>query len=165
MPRRAARARIAACLLLVSLAPGVAEPAPIIHYAPTENLEHIDVALIDRAEHEIDMAAYVLTDWPVMQALTRAADRGVKVRIYLDGTQLAEREPPKVFLDLAETPGRRDKDQARDERTDAPQELPNRRAVASHGSRELLCVRPQAPGQRFNNNRQRRRCDEIQARF
>jgi phosphatidylserine/phosphatidylglycerophosphate/cardiolipin synthase-like enzyme len=32
-----------------------------------------------------------------MQALTRAADRGVKVRIYLDGTQLAEREPAKVF--------------------------------------------------------------------
>jgi phosphatidylserine/phosphatidylglycerophosphate/cardiolipin synthase-like enzyme len=61
--------------------------------------------LIDRAEREIDMAAYVLTDWPVMQALTRAADRGVKVRIYLDGTQLAEREPAKVFNDLAETPG------------------------------------------------------------
>src|SRR5580704_13290156 len=40
-----------------------------------------------------------------MQALTRAADRGVKVRIYLDGTQLADREPPKVFNDLAETPG------------------------------------------------------------
>jgi phosphatidylserine/phosphatidylglycerophosphate/cardiolipin synthase-like enzyme len=39
-----------------------------------------------------------------MQALTRAADRGVKVRIYLDGTQLAEREPAKVFNDLAETP-------------------------------------------------------------
>jgi hypothetical protein len=38
-----------------------------------------------------------------MQALTRAADRGVKVRIYLDGTQLAEREPAKVFNDLAET--------------------------------------------------------------
>jgi phosphatidylserine/phosphatidylglycerophosphate/cardiolipin synthase-like enzyme len=70
-----------------------------------ENLEHIDVDLIDRAEHEIDMAAYVLTDWPVMQALTRAADRGVAIRIYLDGTQLAEREPAKVFNDLAETPG------------------------------------------------------------
>jgi phosphatidylserine/phosphatidylglycerophosphate/cardiolipin synthase-like enzyme len=70
-----------------------------------ENLEHIDVALIDRAEREIDMAAYVLTDWPVMQALTRAADRGVHIRIYLDGAQLAEREPVKVFNDLAETPG------------------------------------------------------------
>ena len=30
-------------------------------------------AMIDRAEHEIDLAAYVLTDWPVMQALTPAA--------------------------------------------------------------------------------------------
>ena len=39
------------------------------------------------------------------QALTRAADRGVHIRIYLDGTQLAEREPSKVFDDLAETPG------------------------------------------------------------
>jgi phosphatidylserine/phosphatidylglycerophosphate/cardiolipin synthase-like enzyme len=27
------------------------------------------------------------------------------VRIYLDGTQLAEREPAKVFQDLVETPG------------------------------------------------------------
>ena len=68
----------AASLLLASLAaPCCADPAPVIHYAPAENLEHVDVALIDRAEHEIDMAAYVLTDWPVMQALTRAADRGV----------------------------------------------------------------------------------------
>jgi phosphatidylserine/phosphatidylglycerophosphate/cardiolipin synthase-like enzyme len=40
-----------------------------------------------------------------MQAPTRAADRGVKVRIYLDGTQLAEREPAKPSRDLAETPG------------------------------------------------------------
>jgi phosphatidylserine/phosphatidylglycerophosphate/cardiolipin synthase-like enzyme len=47
---------------------------------------HIDVELIDTAKHEIDFAAYVLTDWPVMQALKRAADRGAKVRIYLDGT-------------------------------------------------------------------------------
>jgi hypothetical protein len=73
MPRRPSRARIAACLLLVSLAPCCADPAPVIHYAPAENLEHIDVALIDRAEQEIDMDAYVLTDWPVMLALTRAA--------------------------------------------------------------------------------------------
>jgi hypothetical protein len=31
----------------------------------------------------------------------RAADRGVAIRIYLDGTQLAERKPAKVFDDLA----------------------------------------------------------------
>jgi phosphatidylserine/phosphatidylglycerophosphate/cardiolipin synthase-like enzyme len=82
-----------------------ADPSPAIHYAPGENLEHIDVELIDSARHEIDFAAYVLTDWPVMQALIRAADRGVKVRIYLDGTQSAEREPTKLFQDLSQTPG------------------------------------------------------------
>ena len=94
-----------AAVILALCSQGRADPPPIIHYAPAENLEHVDVALIDRAEREIDMAAYVLTDWPVMQALTRAADRGVAIRIYLDGTQLAEREPAKVFHDLAETPG------------------------------------------------------------
>jgi phosphatidylserine/phosphatidylglycerophosphate/cardiolipin synthase-like enzyme len=99
------RTSIAALLFLASLAPGLADPAPVIHYAPIENLEHVDVALIDSAEREIDMAAYVLTDWPIMQALTRAADRSVAIRHYLDGTQLAEREPAKVFRDLAETPG------------------------------------------------------------
>jgi phosphatidylserine/phosphatidylglycerophosphate/cardiolipin synthase-like enzyme len=82
-----------------------ADPAPTVHYAPAENLEHIDVSLIDTAKHKIDFAAYILTDWPVMQALKRAADRGVKVRIYLDGTQFAEREPTKVFQELAQTPG------------------------------------------------------------
>jgi len=100
-----ARPRIAVSLFLALLTPPCcAEPAPVIHYAPGENLEHV-VALIDGAQHVIDMAAYVLTDWPVMQALTRAADRGVAIRIYLDATQLAEREPAKVFNDLAETPG------------------------------------------------------------
>ena len=90
---------------IASLAPPCcADPAPIIHYAPGENLEHIDVALIDRAEREIDMAAYVLTDWPILQALTRAADRGVAIRIYLDGTQLADREQAKVFHDRLDRP-------------------------------------------------------------
>jgi phosphatidylserine/phosphatidylglycerophosphate/cardiolipin synthase-like enzyme len=55
-----------------------ADPAATVHYAPAENLEHVDVALIDSAQREIDLAAYVLTDWPFIQALTRAADRGVK---------------------------------------------------------------------------------------
>ena len=62
------RASLTAVPFLATLAPCRAEPTPAIHYAPAENLEHIDVALIDRAEHEIDMAAYVLTDWPILQA-------------------------------------------------------------------------------------------------
>ena len=62
------RALLTAALFVALVAPPCcADPAPVTHYAPIENLEHIDVALIDRAEHEIDMAAYVLTDWPVIQ--------------------------------------------------------------------------------------------------
>ena len=34
-------------------------------------MQRTHVELIDRAEREIDLAAYVLTDWPIMQGLTR----------------------------------------------------------------------------------------------
>ena len=81
-----------------------ADPAPVIHYAPVENLEHADVALIDKAERNIDIAAYVLTDWPVMRALIRAAQRGVKVRIYMDGRRIGERDPTPLFRELLMTP-------------------------------------------------------------
>jgi host factor-I protein len=55
-----------------------------IHYAPAENLEAIDVDLINQAGLSIDMAAYVLSDAAVIEALCDAADRGVAVRLYLD---------------------------------------------------------------------------------
>jgi phosphatidylserine/phosphatidylglycerophosphate/cardiolipin synthase-like enzyme len=76
-----------------------------IHYAPSENLERIDVALIGRAGHSIDMAAYVLTDWPVIEALSRAAGRGVRVRIFLDPSQLAHDEAQAPFRELTVTHG------------------------------------------------------------
>jgi hypothetical protein len=44
------RAPLAAAIILGSFTPCGADPAPVIHYAPAENLEHIDVALMDRAE-------------------------------------------------------------------------------------------------------------------
>lgn len=91
-------------LSFVSLPACLADPPPAIHYAPLENLEHTDVALIDQAEHNIDFAAYVLTDWPVMRALIRAARRGVKVRLYMDGGRIGEREPTPVFRELMATP-------------------------------------------------------------
>lgn len=58
-----------------------------LHYAPPENLEQLDVTLIDTARLSIDLAAFVLTDWPVIAALDRALDRGVVVRIVLDPSQ------------------------------------------------------------------------------
>ena len=90
--------------VFASLLGCLADSAPVIHYAPVENLEQADVSLIDRAEHDIDIAAYVLTDWPVMSALLRASGRGVKIRIYLDGGRIGEREPTPLFRELLATP-------------------------------------------------------------
>ena len=66
------RAAITSAVFVAISAMSRADPATIIHYAPAENLEHVDFALIDSAQHEIEFAVYVLTDWPVVQALKRA---------------------------------------------------------------------------------------------
>jgi phosphatidylserine/phosphatidylglycerophosphate/cardiolipin synthase-like enzyme len=64
-----------------------------IHYAPQENLEAVDAKEIGRAELSIDMAAYVLSDKEVIEALTEAAERDVVIRLYLDKSQFAEHGP------------------------------------------------------------------------
>jgi phosphatidylserine/phosphatidylglycerophosphate/cardiolipin synthase-like enzyme len=56
-----------------------------VFYGPSSNFESIDARLIESAARSIDMAAYVLTDRAVVVGLGRAAMRGVRVRIYLDG--------------------------------------------------------------------------------
>ena len=58
-----------------------------LHFAPLENLERIELARLNAARRTIDMAAFVLTDAPLIGALTAAAYRGVHIRLYLDGTQ------------------------------------------------------------------------------
>jgi len=67
-------------------------PCPVgaaaeIHYSPGEDLETIDVALIRQAAKQIDMAAYVLTDRAVVEALREAASRGVKERVWRDASE------------------------------------------------------------------------------
>jgi len=84
---------------LAPLTPCFADPVPFIHYLEERNS---DVAVIDRAGHEIDMAAYELRDWTIIQALIRAADRGVKAHIYRDGV-LADSKPLEAYL--AKRPG------------------------------------------------------------
>ena len=79
---------------LALTAPAVAEGVPIaraeIHYAPEENLELVDARIIAGAESSIDMAAYVLSDTRVIEALTAAAERDVCVRLYFDKSQFAQ---------------------------------------------------------------------------
>jgi phosphatidylserine/phosphatidylglycerophosphate/cardiolipin synthase-like enzyme len=60
-----------------------------IRYSPATDLERIDLALLRSATRSIDIAAYLLTDIAIIEALAEAAERGVRVRLYLDGGQEA----------------------------------------------------------------------------
>ena len=72
------------------MAPCPAGGGAEIHHAPAEDLETIDVALIRQAGRQMDMAAYVLTDRAVIEALREASTRGVEVRIWRDANEAAE---------------------------------------------------------------------------
>ena len=80
--------------------PALAGPCEIVAqgFAPGDDLETIDVGLISRAKESIDMAAYVLTDVPVIDALAASAARGVRVRLYRDGGSEPEPMPPREAM-------------------------------------------------------------------
>ena len=101
----AIRLFLTACVALTALGAAWAEKGPKvdgsqpeIHYAPRENLESLDAREIGLAELSIDMAAYVLSDPRIIEALTTAAERGVLIRLYLDRSQFAEHGPTRGGL-------------------------------------------------------------------
>jgi hypothetical protein len=49
-------------LFLTSLAWPCVDPAPVIHYVLNDNLEQVDVAFVNRAEVQMNMAVYGLMD-------------------------------------------------------------------------------------------------------
>ena len=69
------------------------------HFAPAENLESIDAALIVDAQSSIDIAAYILSDWTLQDNLVAAAKRGVAIRLVLDASEYRFHGPMR-FLEL-----------------------------------------------------------------
>lgn len=99
--------RLLLILLLVGIVPGDArgplDREPVMaavraFFGPRPGFDEVDIDLISRARQHIDMAAYVLTDRKVIEALETAAKRGVKVRIYLDPEQPGGRDAVKARL-------------------------------------------------------------------
>lgn len=80
--------------------PGASESA--FHGSPVEAAL---VAAIDRAQQTVDMAIYELESQPVTDALIRAKERGVRVRVVTDGEYGLE-NPDATFdqLELADIP-------------------------------------------------------------
>jgi len=70
------------------LRPNSPVTAPVrIAYGPSDGFDAIDRELIAQARKTIDMAAYVLSDEKIIEAISAAAERGVKIRLYLDPGQ------------------------------------------------------------------------------
>ncbi|MGJ0505833.1 MAG: phospholipase D-like domain-containing protein [Methylocystis sp.] len=100
---------VALAALLIAPEPQAAGPLsqePLIaglqiFYGPGDGFETVDARLINGARASIDMAAYVLTDRALVSALGRAAMRGVKVRVYLDGEETRRNAG---VLDIADAP-------------------------------------------------------------
>lgn len=104
--RRKIRILLVVLVTLAGFSSANAEPR--IHFAPAENLERIDVALIGEARQSIDVAAYILTDIAVIDALARSARRGVSLRVLLYAGQIYDRpgsRPTMALQALAATPG------------------------------------------------------------
>ncbi len=108
--------RLLIAAFMTGLAPGDArvplnrEPMIVgarVFYGPAPGFDSVDIDLIGRALKRIDMTAYVLSDRDIIGALTAAARRGVKVRVYLDPEQNSAREarPDGKLGDLLRQPG------------------------------------------------------------
>lgn len=108
--------RILLVALFVGFVPGAAR-GPLdtdrmiaglrIFYAPRTDLRAIDLAVLGAARETIDIAAFILSDRAIMEALASAGRRGVKVRLYLDPDQPALKGGAgrAALADLLNAPG------------------------------------------------------------
>lgn len=68
------------------------------YFSPEGGCPDAIVALIDDAEESIDCAIYTFTSREIAQALVRAHNRGVQVRVIMDRNQAAEGYAKKRYL-------------------------------------------------------------------
>lgn len=101
-----------AVLLAAIVSPGRTEErqsSVTVYTSPEINLGEIDREIIDQvgAGGSINFAAYILSDYSIMNALRSAALRGAHVRLYLDPEELARLRlsPDHPFVKLTQTHG------------------------------------------------------------
>ena len=84
---------------LLNIPVSVPAQGAAIHYAPAEDLEHIDARLIEQTSgNHLDIAMYAFTDVQIAHAVVDAANRGVKVEIYRDDEQFAQEQRREPYV-------------------------------------------------------------------
>jgi len=69
-----------------------------VHFSPKGGCQEAIVGQIDNAQKTIDIAMYYLTSREIAQALVRAKDRGVQIRILLDKSQETQKYSKSRYL-------------------------------------------------------------------
>ena len=69
-----------------------------VYFSPHGGCQDAIVSIIDEAESTIDCAIYTFTSRDIAQALVRAHQRGVEIRIIADRTQAADGYSKKRYL-------------------------------------------------------------------
>src|ERR1700749_355359 len=62
----------------------LADTPPQAYFSGQDHIDQQIIALMDRSHQSMDMALYEFSSRPLEQALSRAADRGVHIRLVLD---------------------------------------------------------------------------------
>jgi len=83
-----------------------------VYFSPGRGADEIVIGFIDRCEKTLDVAVYSLTHDPIRDALIRAQDRGVQIRVLMDNLQAKSRYADDEALAEAGVPVRVDKSSA-----------------------------------------------------
>ncbi len=69
-----------------------------VYFSPKGGCERRITELISSAKHSIDIAMYTFTNSRIAWALVKAYERGVRVRVLLDGQQASDKYSKGTFL-------------------------------------------------------------------
>ena len=85
-------------ILLLILLPSLAYAKVSVYFSPSTRCEQEIVELINQSRNNIDVAMYSINNDEIVNALKRAHDRGVKIRILTDKLQASSRYSKVIEL-------------------------------------------------------------------
>lgn len=69
-----------------------------IYFSPSQKCENSIIKLINQAKENIDVAVYSINNNNIVEALKKAYDKGVKIRILTDRTQASSKHSKAIEL-------------------------------------------------------------------
>ena len=78
-------------ILFLFLCTACTQTQPDVYFSPSKNCENGLISLIENSHETIDVAIYSINNKNLVEAIKKAHDRGVQIRILTDRTQAANK--------------------------------------------------------------------------